>query len=83
MSDLFGTTYKGTINFTINGLTCQKWSAITPHNHSYTWVGDHNYCRSPLLADGGPWCYTTDKNKLREFCNVPLCGKSNDIMLTS
>lgn len=33
-----------------------------------------NYCRNP---DGSerPWCYTTDPNVEREFCDLPSCGK--------
>lgn len=77
MSDLFGTTYNGTNNSTITGFTCQIWSDITPNNHSYTMVGDHNYCRNPDIHEGGPWCYTTDVNKRWESCNVPLCGNVN------
>lgn len=32
-----------------------------------------NYCRNP---DGSerPWCYTTDPNVEREFCDLPSCG---------
>lgn len=33
-----------------------------------------NYCRNP---DGSerPWCYTTDPNIEREFCDLPSCGR--------
>lgn len=35
---------------------------------------DDNYCRNP---DGSerPWCYTTDPQLKREFCNLPSCGE--------
>ncbi|XP_061252875.1 hepatocyte growth factor-like protein isoform X3 [Bos javanicus] len=34
---------------------------------------DDNYCRNP---DGSerPWCYTTDPQMEREFCDLPRCG---------
>ena len=34
---------------------------------------DDNYCRNP---DGSerPWCYTTDPQMVREFCDLPRCG---------
>ena len=34
---------------------------------------DDNYCRNP---DGSerPWCYTTDQQMEREFCDLPRCG---------
>lgn len=36
---------------------------------------DDNYCRNP---DGSerPWCYTTDPQVEREFCDLPRCGRA-------
>ena len=34
-----------------------------------------NYCRNPG-STARPWCYTVDKNKRWEYCDVPLCSKS-------
>ena len=66
-----GTAYTGHANTTESGLTCQMWSDDTPHEHSNTGVGEHNYCRSP---DGDKiWCYTTDPEKQWEYCKVPFC----------
>ena len=66
-----GTPYTGHANTTESGLTCQMWSDDTPHEHSNTGVGEHNYCRSP---DGDKiWCYTTDPEKQWEYCKVPFC----------
>ena len=66
------TGYTGNASTTESGLTCQMWSVNSPHNHTYTGVGDHNYCRSPD-GDSKLWCYTLDPGKLREYCNVPVC----------
>lgn len=61
-----GSDYRGTANVTVNGYVCQRWTDLSPNNHSLRpgtalWyesgLGDHNYCRRP----GGfacPWCYT-------------------------
>ncbi|RXN17807.1 hepatocyte growth factor-like protein [Labeo rohita] len=74
-----GEGYRGTVNVTPAGVTCQRWDALFPHNHSYT---PHNYkckdlrenfCRNP---DGSeiPWCFTTDPKVRKAFCtNIPRC----------
>ncbi|KAK3088625.1 hypothetical protein FSP39_021462, partial [Pinctada imbricata] len=69
-----GVEYKGTLNITESGYTCQAWSAQTPHTHSYgDRLGDQeNYCRNPD-DDDRPWCYTTSSGKRFEYCNVPHC----------
>jgi len=72
-----GADYRGCQTFTVDGQTCQKWTAQSPHGHSRTpqnypdsGLGDHNYCRNP---DGEPsiWCYTTDPSVRWNIC-VPL-----------
>ncbi|KAA0721061.1 Hepatocyte growth factor Hepatopoietin-A [Triplophysa tibetana] len=74
-----GEGYRGTVNVTSAGVTCQRWDSLFPHNHSYT---PHNYkckdlrenfCRNP---DGSeiPWCFTTDPKIRKAFCtNIPRC----------
>ena len=55
-----GRSYVGKGNTTVEGIPCQRWSDTKPHQHNFTSVGDHNYCRNP---DGATqtqvWCYTT------------------------
>ena len=67
----YGTPYTGTTNTTSSGLTCQMWSVTTPHNHDYSDVGEHNYCRDPD-GEGMLWCYTMDPGTEWEACNVML-----------
>jgi len=35
-----------------------------------------NYCRNPAVlssADVQPWCFTTNENIRKEYCNIPRC----------
>lgn len=73
------TDYRGNIATTVSGISCQKWTAQTPHTHSKTpqnypnaGLGDHNFCRNPDGQEKA-WCYTTNPSKQWEFCNVPTC----------
>jgi hypothetical protein len=54
---------------TKSGHKCQKWSRQQPHRHSYSSVGDHNYCSDPDNS-GQYWCYTTSSNVRKEECNA-------------
>ena len=51
----------------------------TPHSHSripgaYPEAGLlKNYCRNPD-GESFPWCYTTDKSKRWDYCDIPLCS---------
>ena len=69
-----GRSYKGNANTTVDGIPCQKWSERTPHNHSFTDIGDHNFCRNPHEAsESQVWCFTTDPEQERANCSVPFC----------
>ena len=69
-----GRFYKGNANTTVDGIPCQKWSESTPHNHSFTDMGDHNFCRNPHGEDETQvWCFTTDPEQERGNCSVPFC----------
>ncbi|XP_073667451.1 apolipoprotein(a)-like isoform X3 [Paramisgurnus dabryanus] len=73
-----GEDYRGKINITKSGYTCQRWDSQTPHSHDFVLSilpGKHleeNYCRNP---DGQPrpWCYTINPSKRWEYCSIPQC----------
>ena len=69
-----GAKYAGTVNVTVSGTPCQRWSALLPHLQAYFDILDHeeNYCRNPN-NDVTPWCYTMDVNRIKEYCLIPTC----------
>uniref|UniRef100_A0AAQ5ZFV6 Hepatopoietin-A n=1 Tax=Amphiprion ocellaris TaxID=80972 RepID=A0AAQ5ZFV6_AMPOC len=78
-----GEGYRGTVDVTPTGLTCQRWDSQYPHNHTFMPQAypckdlRENYCRNP---DGQefPWCFTTDPRVRTIFCtNIPQCGTQN------
>ena len=82
-----GRDYTGTINVTKSGKRCQVWGTQKPHTHGFNkdyyfpydppgWYLTHNHCRKPD-NEPAPWCYTEDKNKRYEACEVPIC-EGND-----
>jgi len=37
-----------------------------------------NYCRNPFISeyvDAQPWCYTTNHDVVKEFCDIPRCKR--------
>ncbi|CAG00148.1 unnamed protein product [Tetraodon nigroviridis] len=75
-----GETYRGKTSITILGVTCQAWSAQSPHQHNSFTPETHsdkglesNYCRNPDSDVNGPWCFTTDPNKKWDYCQIPDC----------
>uniref|UniRef100_A0A672PU20 Plasminogen-like n=1 Tax=Sinocyclocheilus grahami TaxID=75366 RepID=A0A672PU20_SINGR len=75
-----GDTYRGPTSTTIVGVTCQAWSSMTPHQHAIFTPETHpdkglesNQCRNPDNDVNGPWCYTTDRNKKWDYCQIPDC----------
>jgi len=83
-----GFLYAGEMSVTVTGRTCQRWSTIEPHNHTYQFskifpegsaIAARNKCRNPTSADDEPivtgiWCFTTDPSTPWELCSVPICG---------
>ena len=65
--------FRGTVNTTLSGLTCQRWDSQSPHQHSNTPAKKpnagltENYCRNPD-GESNIWCYTTDPDKRWQYC---------------
>jgi len=61
----------------MHGTPCQRWDSVFPHRPTITPEQvNHNYCRNPDNDSRGPWCYTTDKRRLYEYCDIPTCSES-------
>ena len=69
-----GEDYVGSVSKTKSGHTCQKWTSQSTHKHTWSDLGDNNYCRNPD-GEQGVWCYTTNKGERWELCDVPFCEK--------
>ncbi|XP_066266533.1 scavenger receptor cysteine-rich type 1 protein M130-like [Branchiostoma lanceolatum] len=74
-----GSDYRGRVNVTENGYTCQRWDVQVPHYHVYSpdrfpqYGLEENYCRNP--GNGyKPWCYTTSPGVRIEYCDVRECA---------
>ena len=76
--DPFGLRYRGTMNTTKCGYSCQRWDAQSPHRHYFSpnLYTEENFCRNPG-DEPLPWCYTTDPDTRFEFCaRLKECGKT-------
>jgi len=71
--------YRGGQQYTIGGLSCQRWDAQAPHAHEFTpenfpedGLHDNNYCRNPAWRSKEKfpriWCYTMDPDVRWDFC---------------
>lgn len=77
--------YVGRISVTKSGYKCQRWDSDYPHrvhNHIRFSKNDrsHNFCQSRVLPQGTdviPWCYTTDKERRWEKCDLSSCKKKS------
>ncbi|XP_033976926.1 plasminogen [Trematomus bernacchii] len=76
-----GDTYRGVTSITVLGVTCQAWRAQSPQQHNSFTPQTHptkglegNSCRNPDGDVNGPWCYTTDRNKKWDYCQIPDCA---------
>ncbi|KAK6488171.1 hepatocyte growth factor-like [Huso huso] len=76
-----GSNYKGMKTVTKTGLTCQAWSSMVPHEHSFLPSKyrskdlEDNYCRNPDNEASGPWCFTTDPDIRHQSCDIPQCSE--------
>ena len=75
--------YNGTTHVTRSGFVCQKWNTDTPHQRyenarnldnfpDSSLEQAMNYCRNPT-SSLSPWCYTTQADKVWEYCQIPKC----------
>lgn len=76
--------YRGTINVTVTGKSCQPWNDQFPHAHQNTHDNrpnagllDNNYCRNPSGFEPLAWCYTTDPDQVWDYCRVPVCAEKS------
>ena len=73
-----GDDYRGAVNVTVSGLTCQRWGSQFPQQHFFTHashpasgLGAHSACRNPgAINPDGVWCYTTDHRVRWERCDI-------------
>ncbi|KAE8611786.1 hypothetical protein XENTR_v10012601 [Xenopus tropicalis] len=79
-----GEDYRGSVDRTESGKECQRWDLQAPHTHPYKPEKypdkslDDNYCRNPDSSER-PWCYTTDPNVEKEFCQITKCSKIMEV----
>ncbi|KAL5010248.1 hypothetical protein ScPMuIL_012553 [Solemya velum] len=82
-----GRDYRGTLDHTVDGILCQRWTSHYPHKHtllpqntrinSADEIGEHNFCRNPSgLRRKRPWCFTTKSKTEWQYCDVVTCTKS-------
>ncbi len=78
-----GRNYRGNMDYTTQGITCQHWTAQYPHRHKTitgnrnvdvlrNGLGDHNYCRNPNSLRAKPWCYTTLTKTKWQYCDIHI-----------
>ncbi|XP_030850881.1 zinc metalloproteinase nas-6-like [Strongylocentrotus purpuratus] len=78
-----GREYRGDIDFTETGVTCQRWTSKYPHEHGFLsedeasnegrGIGHHNFCRNPGGQRLRPWCFTTLERTIWEYCDIKIC----------
>ncbi|XP_071789582.1 plasminogen-like [Asterias amurensis] len=64
--------YRGEVDVTVSGRTCQRWNSQSPHSLPSTekFGEDSNWCRNFPGSEKGAWCFTTDSAKRWEYCDV-------------
>jgi len=62
-------------NLTLSGYDCAYWNDESVHNHLHLNEINSNFCQNPGSFPEGPWCYTTDPNKVWDNC-FTMCSKN-------
>lgn len=77
-----GQSYHGSLTRTNSTTQCQSWGSQQPHKHPITaaefpheLTGAGYSCRNPGGLGERPWCYTTDKHRRWEYCDIPRCSE--------
>ena len=83
---LDGRSYTGNLSVTVSGISCQSWTEQCPHRHTMNNTYPElnlaqNFCRNPQSSGKRPWCFTTDRNKRWEYCDVPKCILGNAALM--
>lgn len=78
----YGMEYAGTIGVASSGQQCQYWNQTILPSSKLAVISDinskipvsysGNECRNLDNDPLGPWCYTTDMERV--YCNIPYCG---------
>ncbi|XP_058414663.1 hepatocyte growth factor-like protein isoform X5 [Diceros bicornis minor] len=82
-----GELYRGSVSKTHKGVTCQRWSAETPHKPQFTPTSvphaqlEENFCRNPDGDSHGPWCYTTDPGTPFDYCALRRCDDDEPLSI--
>lgn len=78
--NLNGIDYHGMQSFTRNGYQCQKWPDSFVNTNPE--LSGHNYCRN-IDNDIEPWCFTTNPQQRKDYCNIPKCRNTNNNIIIS
>ena len=75
---LNGSNYHGNISVTASGIPCQSWTEQCPHRHTMNTTYPElnkaeNFCRNPQNSGKQPWCFTTDRARRWEYCDIAKC----------
>uniref|UniRef100_A0A8C8DXZ8 Hepatocyte growth factor a n=1 Tax=Oryzias sinensis TaxID=183150 RepID=A0A8C8DXZ8_9TELE len=73
-----GELYRGTLSKTRSGIPCADWSLHINSKDSHSTIShvglEKNYCRNPDRDKHGPWCYTSQNNRLVwDYCKLKQC----------
>ena len=75
-----GAGYNGTVNYTVNNVSCRPWSEnLFVNSLNYPTLIE-NYCRNPQGFGLKPWCYTSTDRKKWEYCSIKQCNAGNTLI---